>query len=78
MQSHIHSVGTSRGLFLEQVRLCQEPHLTGTAEPSSERRPRRWRSAGGRKKSLDSSTFFQGSNAGEGRGATMILQLMGN
>lgn len=33
MQSHIHSVGTSRGLFLEQVRLCQEPHLTETAEP---------------------------------------------
>lgn len=76
MQSHIHSVGTSRGLFLEQVRLCQEPHLTETAEPSSERRPRR--SAGGKKKSLDSSAFSQGSNAGEGRGVTMILQLMGN
>lgn len=34
MQSHIHSVETSAGLFLEQVWLRQRHHLTEGAEPS--------------------------------------------
>lgn len=79
MQSHIHSVGTSRCLFLEQVRLCQEPHWTEAAEPSAgETTVWKVGRGGGGKVWIPPHSLRGHSNAEEPRGVTMILQLMGN